>query len=139
MKTIQINDLTTIRDAAKEFIAAMDDRTVFAFHGKMGAGKTTFIKAVCEELGVEDVINSPTFAIINEYRSEETGELIYHFDFYRINKLSEAEDIGTEDYFFSGALGFIEWPEKIEELLPGDVVEVNITENADGTRTVEFD
>ena len=139
MKTIQINDLTTIRDAAKEFIAAMDDRTVFAFHGKMGAGKTTFIKAVCEELGVEDVINSPTFAIINEYRSEETGELIYHFDFYRINKLSEAEDIGTEDYFFSGALCFIEWPEKIEELLPGDVVEVNITENADGTRTVEFD
>ena len=139
MKTIQINDLATIRDAAKEFIAAMDDRTVFAFHGKMGAGKTTFIKAVCEELGVEDVINSPTFAIINEYRSEETGELIYHFDFYRINKLSEAEDIGTEDYFFSGALCFIEWPEKIEELLPGDVVEVNITENADGTRTVEFD
>ncbi len=139
MKTIQINNLATIRDAAKEFIAAMDDRTVFAFHGKMGAGKTTFIKAVCEELGVEDVINSPTFAIINEYRSEETGELIYHFDFYRINKLSEAEDIGTEDYFFSGALCFIEWPEKIEELLPGDVVEVNITENADGTRTVEFD
>ena len=139
MKTIQINNLATIRDAAKEFIAAMDDRTVFAFHGKMGAGKTTFIEAVCEELGVEDVINSPTFAIINEYRSEKTGELIYHFDFYRINKLSEAEDIGTEDYFFSGALCFIEWPEKIEELLPGDVVEVNIPENADGTRTVEFD
>lgn len=81
-----------------------------------GSRKTTFIKAICEELGVEDVINSPTFAIINEYRSSETGELIYHFDFYRINKPSEAEDIGTEDYFYSGALCFIEWPEKIEDL-----------------------
>ena len=99
MHTIKIENLDTIRQAAKEFIAGMDDRTVFAFRGDMGAGKTTFIKAICEELGVEDVINSPTFAIINEYRSGETGELIYHFDFYRINKLSEAEDIGTEDYF----------------------------------------
>ena len=86
MQTIQISSLENIREAAKEFIAAMDDRTVFAFRGNMGAGKTTFIKAICEELGVEDVINSPTFAIVNEYRSEETGELIYHFDFYRINK-----------------------------------------------------
>ena len=124
MRTIKIESLDTIRQAAKEFIAGMDDRTVFAFRGNMGAGKT-------------DVINSPTFAIINEYRSSETGELIYHFDFYRINKPSEAEDIGTEDYFYSGALCFIEWPEKIEDLLPGDVVEVAITENPDGSRTVE--
>ena len=138
MTTIQINSLDSIRESAKAFLAAMDDRTVFAFHGQMGAGKTTFIKAICEELGVEDVINSPTFAIINEYRSETTGELIYHFDFYRINKLSEAENIGTEDYFYSGALCFIEWPEKIEDLLPGDVVEVTIKENPDGTRTVEI-
>ncbi|MCD7937299.1 MAG: tRNA (adenosine(37)-N6)-threonylcarbamoyltransferase complex ATPase subunit type 1 TsaE [Tannerellaceae bacterium] len=138
MKTIQIKDVNSIREAAAEFLRQLDDRTVYAFHGSMGAGKTTFIKAVCEELGVEDVINSPTFAIINEYRSEETGELIYHFDFYRINKLSEAEDIGTTDYFYSGALCFIEWPEKIEELLPGDVVHVMISENPDGTRTVEF-
>ena len=138
MTTIQINSLDSIRESAKAFLAAMDDRTVFAFHGQMAAGKTTFIKAICEELGVEDVINSPTFAIINEYRSETTGELIYHFDFYRINKLSEAEDIGTEDYFYSGALCFIEWPEKIEDLLPGDVVEVTIKENPDGTRTVEI-
>lgn len=138
MNTIIIDSLQTIREAAKTFIANMEDRTVFAFHGQMGAGKTTFIKAVCEELGVEDVINSPTFAIINEYRSETTGELIYHFDFYRINQLSEAEDIGTSDYFYSGALCFIEWPEKIEELLPGDVVNVNIQENPDGTRTVEM-
>lgn len=139
MQTIQIKSLETIREAAKAFIAAMDDRTVFAFYGAMGAGKTTFIKALCEELGVEDVINSPTFAIVNEYRSETTGELIYHFDFYRINKLSEAEDIGTEDYFYSGALCFIEWPEKIDELLPGDVVNVRIAENADGSRTVEVE
>ena len=139
MQTIQIKSLETIREAAKAFIAAMDDRTVFAFYGAMGAGKTTFIKALCEELGVEDVINSPTFAIVNEYRSETTGELIYHFDFYRINKLSEAEDIGTEDYFYSGALCFIEWPEKSDELLPGDVVNVRIAENADGSRTVEVD
>ena len=138
MKTIQIKNLDTIREAAREFVANMDDRTVFAFRGSMGAGKTTFIKAICEELGVEDVINSPTFAIINEYRSTTTGELIYHFDFYRINKLSEAEDIGTEDYFYSGALCFIEWPEKIEELLPGDVVEVAITEQTDGSRIVEI-
>ena len=91
MSTLKIESLDKIHEAAKEFIAGMDDRTVFAFYGPMGAGKTTFIKAICEELGVEDVINSPTFAIINEYRSDTTGELIYHFDFYRINKLSEAE------------------------------------------------
>lgn len=138
MNIIKIDRLEAIRSAAKDFIAQMDDRTVFAFRGAMGAGKTTFIKAICEELGVEDVINSPTFAIINEYRSEESGELIYHFDFYRINKLSEAEEIGTSDYFYSGALCFIEWPEKIEELLPGDVVEVAIREEADGSRTVEI-
>lgn len=136
MNTIQIESPDTIREAAREFIAQMDDRTVFAFYGPMGVGKTTFIKAICEELGVEDVINSPTFAIINEYRSDTTGELIYHFDFYRITKLSEAEDIGTEDYFYSGALCFIEWPEKIEDLLPGDVVNVTLSENPDGSRTV---
>lgn len=134
---IKIQSLESIHEAAREFIAAMGDSTVFALYGKMGAGKTTFVKALCEELGVTDVISSPTFAIVNEYRSDETGELIYHFDFYRINKISEAEQIGTEDYFYSGALCFIEWPEKIEELLPGDVVEVAITENLDGSRTVE--
>ena len=125
--------MDNIREAAREFIQKMGDNTVFAFRGEMGAGKTTFIKAVCEELGVEDVINSPTFAIVNEYRSG-TGELIYHFDFYRINKLEEVFDFGYEDYFFSGALCFIEWPEKIDELLPGDCVNVSITEKEDGTR-----
>ena len=136
---MRIDNIDSIREAARQFVTATGENTVFAFYGKMGAGKTTFIKAICEELGVEDVINSPTFAIINEYRSDTTGELIYHFDFYRINKLSEAEDIGTEDYFYSGALCFIEWPEKIEELLPGDVVHVTITEEADGSRTVTID
>ena len=114
-----------------------DDRTVFASMVRWGPVRLPLSRRSCEELGVEDVINSPTFAIINEYRSDTTGELIYHFDFYRINKLSEAEDIGTEDYFYSGALCFIEWPEKIDELLPGDVVNVTISENPDGSRTVE--
>lgn len=136
---IKINSIEQIHQAAKEFIAAMGDNTVFAFYGKMGAGKTTFIKAICEELGVTDVINSPTFAIVNEYRSDEAGELIYHFDFYRIQKLDEVYDMGYEDYFYSGALCFIEWPELIDELLPGDAVKVNISEEADGTRTVIVD
>lgn len=136
---IKINSIEQIHQAAKEFIAAMGDNTVFAFYGKMGAGKTTFIKAICEELGVTDVINSPTFAIVNEYRSDEAGELIYHFDFYRIQKLDEVYDMGYEDYFYSGALCFIEWPELIDELLPGDAVKVNISEETDGTRTVIVD
>ena len=111
----------------------------FAFYGKMGAGKTTFIKAICEELGVTDVINSPTFAIVNEYRSDETVELIYHFYFYRIKKLDEVYDMGYEDYFYSGALCFIEWPELIEEVLPGDAVKVTIEEVEDGTRAVRLE
>ncbi|MDE6173081.1 MAG: tRNA (adenosine(37)-N6)-threonylcarbamoyltransferase complex ATPase subunit type 1 TsaE, partial [Bacteroides sp.] len=123
-----------IHDAAREFIAAMGDNTVFAFYGKMGAGKTTFVKALCHELGVEDVVTSPTFAVINEYRSEIAGELIYHFDFYRIKKLEEVYDMGYEDYFYSGALCFIEWPELIEELLPGNTVCVTIEEQEDGSR-----
>ena len=114
----------------------MGKNTVFALYRKMGASKTTFVKAVCEELGVTDVITSPTFAIVNEYRSEDTAELIYHFDFYRINKLEEVYDMGYEDYFYSGALCFIEWPELVEELLPGNTIKVSIEEQKDGTRTV---
>lgn len=135
---IKITSLDNIHDVARQFIQAMGDNTVFAFYGKMGAGKTTFIKAVCEELGVTDVINSPTFSIINEYRSETTGELIYHFDFYRINKVEEAFDFGYEDYFYSGALCFIEWPELIEELLPIDAIKICIEEQEDGNRILRM-
>lgn len=135
---IKIESLEKIHEAAHRFVEEMGDNTVFAFYGKMGAGKTTFIKAVCEELGVTDVITSPTFAIVNEYRSDIADELIYHFDFYRIKKLSEVYDMGYEDYFFSGAICFIEWPELIEELLPGDAVKVKIEEQEDGSRSVSF-
>ena len=131
---IKIQDLEHIREAAREFIENIGDRTVFAFYGNMGAGKTTFIKAICEELGVEDVITSPTFAIVNEYSL--STNIVYHFDFYRIKKLEEVYDMGFEDYFYSGALCFIEWPELIEEVLPDDAVKVTITEQPDGTRTV---
>lgn len=103
----------------------------------MGAGKTTFIKAVCEVLGVVDVVTSPTFAIVNEYTSGN-GEPVYHFDFYRIKKLEEVFDMGYEDYFYSGSLCFIEWPELIEEVLPEDTVRITITEEEDGSRLVEF-
>ena len=133
---IRIQDLEHINEAAKQFVAQIGDHKVFAFYGSMGAGKTTFIKAVCEELGVEDVITSPTFAIINEYTGQEGT--IYHFDFYRIKKLEEVYDMGYEDYFYSGALCFIEWPELIEEVLPEDAVKVSIKEKEDGTRAILF-
>ena len=139
---IDIKELGSIRQAAQQFVSQIGQHTVFAFYGKMGAGKTTFIKAVCEELGVEDVITSPTFAIVNEYslplQPESNGGRLFHFDFYRIKRLEEVYDIGYEDYFYSGALCFIEWPELIEPLLPDDAVRVTISEQPDGTRTVSI-
>ncbi len=132
---IKINSIDTIADSARQFVGAMADRTVFAFYGGMGAGKTTFIKAICEELGVTDVINSPTFAIVNEYLSGN-GEPIYHFDFYRIKREQEVLDIGYEDYVYSGNICFMEWPELIESLLPDDAVKIKIEELPDGTRLV---
>lgn len=135
--TIKINNTEELPQAAHDFIANMGDNTVFAFYGEMGAGKTTFIKAICDVLGVEDEVNSPTFAIVNEYRSA-TAELIYHFDCMRIKEIEEALDFGFEDYMECGALCFIEWPEMVEELLPGDVVKVKISVAEDGSRTVEF-
>ena len=142
MISIVIQDIDHIREAAREFIENIGDHTVFAFYGKMGAGKTTFIKAICEELGVEDVVTSPTFAIVNEYTPHSSlltpHSSIYHFDFYRIKKLEEVYDMGYEDYFYSDGLCFIEWPEMMEELLPEGSVKVQIKENADGTRTVSF-
>ena len=135
---IKINSLADINEAAKTFVENMGDGKVFAFYGKMGAGKTTFVKAVCECLGVDDVITSPTFAIVNEYTSATTGDAIYHFDFYRIKKLEEVYDMGYEDYFYSGSLCFLEWPELIEDLLPEDATKVTIEEIADGARMVKF-
>lgn len=135
-KIIAISSLDTIKEAAHEFISVMSDYTVFAFNGEMGAGKTTFIKALCEELGVNDITNSPSFAIINEYRSDTTAELIYHFDCYRLENEAEAEEVGVEDYFYSGALCFIEWSERVVDLLPDDTVEVDVVEQEDGSRTV---
>lgn len=135
---ITIKSLGEIQEAARQFIHSMGPGKVFAFYGKMGAGKTTFIKAICEELGVKDVITSPTFAIVNEYTTEPDGKSIFHFDFYRIKKLEEVYDMGYEDYFYSGALCFLEWPELIDDLLPEDAVKVTIKANDDGTRTVDF-
>lgn len=141
MKTITIQSLETIREAAREFVSQIGDRRVFAFYGKMGAGKTTFVKAICEELGVVDVITSPTFAIVNEYSLTShllpLTSTIFHFDFYRIKKLEEVYDMGYEEYFYSGSLCFIEWPELIESLLPDDAVRVSIEEQPDGTRLVK--
>lgn len=135
---ISIKSLDSIHEAAREFIKNMGTGHVFAFYGKMGAGKTTFIKAVCEELGVDEVITSPTFAIVNDYTSSKDDSHIFHFDFYRIKKLEEVYDMGYEDYFYSGSLCFIEWPELIEDILPGDAVKVTVTQNEDGGRVVEF-
>lgn len=130
---IRINSLDTIHEAAKDFIKGMGDGKVFAFYGKMGAGKTTFIKALCEVLGVKDVITSPTFAIINEY-TDGNDNPIYHFDFYRIKKLEEVYDMGYEDYFYSGNLCLLEWPELVEDVLPENVIKVTIEEQPDGSR-----
>ena len=115
------------------------EEAAYKFMTEMGAGKTTFINALCKQLGVEsDVTNSPSFAIINEYRSDTTAELIYHFDCYRLEKEEEAVDLGAEDYFDSGALCFIEWPERIDGLLPDDTVRVDITVNEDQSRTLKM-
>ena len=135
-----------LHEAARQFITRAlkavsrpkPSPSVVAFYGKMGAGKTTFIKALCEELGVEDVITSPTFAIVNEYTIGERGESIYHFDFYRIKRLEEVYDMGYEDYFYSGNLCLIEWPELIEEILPDEAIRVTIAEQPDGSRSLSW-
>lgn len=135
---IKIKNLDTIHESAKEFIKNIGDKKVFAFYGKMGAGKTTFTKAICEVLGVKDVITSPTFAIVNEY-TDGNGNPIYHFDFYRIKKLEEVYDMGYEDYFYSGNLCLLEWPELIEEILPDNAIKVKIEEQQDGSRLVTLE
>jgi tRNA threonylcarbamoyladenosine biosynthesis protein TsaE len=135
--TIHVKNVDDLGAAAHKFVEAMGDETVYAFYGEMGAGKTTFINALCRALGVEDdVTNSPSFSIINEYRSDTTAELIYHFDLYRLESLDEAMDIGVEDYFDSGALCLLEWPERIEAMLPDDTVNVTIRVNDDNSRDI---
>ncbi len=131
-----IPSLDAIQEVARQFIEALGERKICAFYGKMGAGKTTFIKAVCQELGVEDVITSPTFAIVNEYSSPQ--QTIYHFDCYRLKRQEEFFDIGGEDYFYSGNLCFIEWPELIEAVLPPDALCVKIEEQPNGSRRIKL-
>lgn len=134
MNEIIIHSLEDIKRAASEFVALIGERRIFAFYGNMGAGKTTFIKAICEELGVTDAVSSPTFAIVNEYASNMGS--IYHFDFYRIKRSTEVLDLGFEDYAYSGNLCLMEWPELIEEFLPEETIEVRIEEIEDGKRRV---
>ena len=134
---LKINHIDDINEVARQFVDQMGDHKIFAFYGKMGAGKTTFIKAMCEELGVTDVINSPTFAIVNEYMDGK-GEAIYHFDLYRIKRAEEVYDIAFDEYIYSGNLCLMEWPELIEQLLPEETVRVDIMENPDGTRVIRF-
>jgi tRNA threonylcarbamoyladenosine biosynthesis protein TsaE len=133
---LEIKDLKDIRSAAREFLHEMGDDKVFAFYGSMGAGKTTFIKALCEEMCVTETVTSPTFAIINEYR-DKGGRTIYHFDFYRIHKLEEVFDFGYEDYFYSGNLCFIEWPELVESVLPENTLKITILQVENGIRIVD--
>lgn len=136
MFQVQIKDISALQDIAKQLLNYFPDDRIFAFYGAMGAGKTTFIKALCRMLGSSDNITSPTFALINEY-STRNGDVIYHFDFYRIKKLEEAFDLGYEDYIYSGNYCFIEWPEMIESLLPDGIVEVKIREAENGERQLE--
>ncbi|BAX80320.1 tRNA (adenosine(37)-N6)-threonylcarbamoyltransferase complex ATPase subunit type 1 TsaE [Labilibaculum antarcticum] len=135
MSVLKINSLKEINAVAKEFLSLVGSKRVFALYGAMGVGKTTFVKAICDEMGVEDTINSPTFSIVNEYHTSKE-DIIYHFDFYRIEDVKEAYDFGYEDYFYSNAMCFIEWPEKIESILPNDAVAVLFEEESDGSRTI---
>ncbi len=132
----EINSLSEINQIATKFIQAHPADRIFAFYGAMGAGKTTFIKALCEEMQVLDYVTSPTFALINEYKTQNRGT-IFHFDFFRIKNLSEAYDFGYEDYFYSSSYCFIEWPELIESLLPSIAVKVYIKEVENGKRIIE--
>ena len=134
---ITINSIDEIAQAARDFKAAIGDHRVIAFHGEMGAGKTTFIKALCAEFGVTDNVASPTFAIINEYLAGD-GSTIYHFDLYRMETIADLQNIGVEDYFYSGNFCLVEWPELAEPLFPNNVLNVTITVLPDKTRKIIF-
>lgn len=137
MDTLILKSLSDLNIIADKFLRLMRDKKVFAFFGPMGVGKTTFIKALCNELGVVEIVTSPTFALVNEYQTGK-GDVIFHFDFYRIEKIEEVYDLGYEDYFFSGNYCFIEWPDKVAEILPEEVVFVQMVENSDGSRTINI-
>ena len=134
---LTLANLNSIHDVARQFVEAISNHTLVAFYGEMGAGKTTFIKAVCNELGVIDTVNSPTFSIVNDYATAD-GRHIYHFDFYRLKSPQEALDFGIEEYFASNSLCLMEWPEQIEPLLPDDTLQVTIAVGSDGSRTICF-
>ena len=133
-----IRDTADLDRAAAEFLEKIGDNTLVAFFAPMGAGKTTFTTAICKALGVTDPVGSPTFAIVNEYLRAD-GDYMYHFDFYRINRLSEAIDIGLDDYLYSDCLCIMEWPENIEELLPEETLKVHISVNPDQSRTITWE
>lgn len=134
---VSVSSVEELIPAARQLLATCRSSRIFAFYGAMGAGKTTFIKVICRELGVTDTVLSPTFSIINEYK-DLNGNSLYHFDFYRIKNIREAYDIGYEEYFYSGSYCFIEWPELIEDLLPEDTVKVTITTGSDEVRNIAF-
>jgi tRNA threonylcarbamoyladenosine biosynthesis protein TsaE len=134
---LEINGLQELKEAAKQLLNFAGEDKIFVFEGDMGAGKTTFIKEICHVLGVEDLVSSPTFSIVNEYL-DKNSQSIYHFDFYRIKNLQEAYDIGYEEYFFSGCICLVEWPEKIAELLPDHYIKVFITAVNESLRQMRF-
>lgn len=135
--TITVNGLSDLENAAMQVINAIGNRKIVALYGQMGAGKTTLVKHICKYLHVPDVVNSPTFSLVNEYL-QPSGEPIYHFDFYRINKLEEAYDFGYEEYFYSGHLCLIEWPEIVDELIPEEAVKLHIKVVDENKREIEI-
>ena len=136
-KELYINKIKDLQKTAKDFLELNKDKKKFALFGDLGAGKTTFIKALCNELNVVDIVTSPTFSLINEYQSQNLN-MIYHMDFYRIKNIDEAYDIGVEDYFYDNGYCLIEWPEKIEEILPLDIVYVQISVLEDNRRVLKI-
>lgn len=135
MKVYKANAVSDLRDIAKKLILDFSENRVILFYGEMGAGKTTLIKALCKQLGVDEPTNSPTFSIVNEYFSVD-NKTVYHFDFYRIEKEEEVFDMGYEDYFYSNNYCFVEWPEKIRNLLPEDAVKITIKEDENNNRSI---
>lgn len=138
MQKIRIENPEALESAAREFIEALGEHRHVAFHGAMGAGKTTFISALCRVLGSEDEASSPTFSLVNEYVVGDGSLPVYHFDFYRIETPEEAMDMGLDDYWDSGALCLMEWPENVEDFLPDDLLDVNIDVLEDGSRLLTF-